>query len=101
METVVETSPVQDSHSEQVEENWIVDMSLIYPPKPFSSLDHVHPQLVIKKEVWVHVPPPPIVNDSLIIWFPLLPDPMEGVSGNLSILRQCFHQEETKRGITS
>ena len=98
---IVGTSPVQDSHSEQVEENWIVDMGLINMLEPLHSSDHICPQLVIKEKVWVHVPPPLIVNDSLVIWFPLLPDSMEGILGDLSILHQCFHQKEMKRGITS
>ena len=78
----------QDSHSEQVEENWIVNMGLINMLEPLHSSDHIHSQSVIKEKVQVHIPPPPIVNNSLIIWFPL-PDSMEGILGDLSILHQC------------
>ena len=100
VKTIVKASPVQDSHSEQVEKNQIVDPTLIDTLEPFCSLDHIHPESVIKEEVQVHIPPPPIVDDGFVIWFPLLYNPMEGVLGNLSILCQCFHQKEMKRGIT-
>ena len=49
VKTVVGTSPVQDSHLEQVDKNWIINPSLIYSSEPFCSSDHIHPQLVIKE----------------------------------------------------
>ena len=48
---IVGTSPVQDSHSEQVEENWIVNMGLINMLEPLHSSDHIHSQSVIKEKV--------------------------------------------------
>ena len=41
----------QDSHSEQVEENWIVNMGLINMLEPLHSSDHIHSQSVIKEKV--------------------------------------------------
>ena len=98
---VIGTSPVQDPHLEQVKKNQVIGLSPINASRPLRSSDHVCPQSVIKEEVRVHIPPPLIVNDGLVIWFSLLLDPMEGILGDLSILCQCFHQKETKRGITS
>ena len=60
-------------------------MTPIDPSEPFSPLNHVHPEPIVEEEVRIHVPPPPIMNDRLVIWFPRLPDPVEGVLGNLSI----------------
>ena len=97
MKMVVGTSPVQDPHLEQVRKNQVIDLSPINASKPLRSSDHVCPQSVIKEEVRVHIPPPLILNDGLVIWFSLLLDPMEGIPGDLSILCQCFHQKETKR----
>ena len=64
---IIGTSPVKDHHSEQTEEDQIVDMSLINLSKPFSPLDHVGPKTIIEEEVQVYVPPPPVVNNSLVI----------------------------------
>ena len=46
-------------------------------------MDHVGPKPIIKEEVWVHVPPPPIMDDHLIIQFPCFPNTMEGILGDL------------------
>ena len=83
VKTVVGTGPVQDPHMEQTEENWIVDASPIYHSKPFHPLDHVGPETIIKVKVWVHVPPPPIMDNCLVIWFSCLPNTMEGILGDL------------------
>ena len=82
VKTIVGTSPIKDSHPEQVQEYWIIDLRSVYPSKPFDPLDHVHPELIIEEEVWVHVPPPPIMDDCLI-WFPCFLHPMEGILGDL------------------
>ena len=80
---IVGTSPVQDSHSEQVEENWIVNMGLINMLEPLHSSDHVHPELIVKEEIWVHIPPPPVLNNSLVIRLILLDHPVVGILGYL------------------
>ena len=80
---VVRTSPIEDPHPEQAKEDQIVDTSLIYLLKPFCPSDHVGPKTIVEVEVWVHVPPPPIMDDRLIVWFPSFPDAMEGILGDL------------------
>ena len=80
---VVWTSPVQDPHLEQVKEDQIIDSCLVHLLKPFYSPDHIGPELIVGEEVWVYVPPPLIVDNSLIIRFSGFPNPMEGVLGDL------------------
>ena len=58
-------------------------MSPVNSLKPFSPPDHVCPKLIVEEEVWIHVPPPPVVNDGFIVWFPCLHDPVKGILGNL------------------
>ena len=62
-------------------------MSLIYSPKPFYSLDHVCPKLIIEEEVGVDVPPPSVVNKVLSFGSSLLTIPwkVSWVIYNLSI----------------
>ena len=99
MHPIVGTSPVQDPHPEQAKGNRIVDTTPINLLEPFSSSDHVCPELIIKEEVWVHVPPPLVVNDRLIIWLSSLHNPVEGVLGDLSISISVLSRR-TKREIT-
>ena len=79
------TGPVQDPHLEQAKEDRIINTSPINLSEPFHPSDHVYPKPIVKVEIWVHIPPPPIVNDSLIVQFTWFFDPVEGVLGNLSI----------------
>ena len=51
MHPVVWTSPVEDSHTEQAKEDWIVDTSLIHLSEPLGPLDRVGPEPIIKVEV--------------------------------------------------
>ena len=83
MKMIVGTSPVQDPHTEQAEEDQIVDTSPINSSKPFCPLDHIGPKLVVEEQVWEDVPPPPVVNDGLVVWFVLFDDSMEGILGYL------------------
>ena len=83
VDPLVQTSPIQDPHPEQVEEDWIIDMSLINLSEPFGPLDHVGPKTIVKEEVWVHVPLPLVMNDGLIIQLTRLHNPMEGILGYL------------------
>ena len=68
---------------EQAEEDQVIYPRPINSTKPFHPSDHVHPKLIIKEEVWVHVSPPPILNNLLIIGFILLNYTMVGVLGDL------------------
>ena len=97
---IVGTSPVQDSCPEQVEKNWIIDMSLINHLEPLCPSDHIGPEMIVKVEVWIHIPPPPVMNDCFVIWFASLHDPMEGILGDLPISVSVLSRR-TKREITS
>ena len=83
VQPVIRTSPIEDSHSEQAKEDQIIDTSLIYLSKPFSPSDHVGPESIIKVEVQVHIPPPPVMDDHFISWFSHLPNTMKGILGDL------------------
>ena len=83
VQPVIRTSPVEDPHPEQVEKDRIVDTSLIHLLEPFCPSDHVGPKMIIKVEVWVYVPPPLIVNNSLVVRLPHLPNAMECILGDL------------------
>ena len=49
VKTIVGTSPVKDSHAEQIQQNWVVDLRPVHPLNPFCSLDHIHPESIMKK----------------------------------------------------
>ena len=100
VKTIVRASPVQDPHTEQAKEDQIVDASPIHLLEPFSSLDHVGPETIIKEQVWEDVPPPLIVYNSLIIQFILLNNPVEGILGSLSN-SVSIPSKGTKRETTS
>ena len=68
---------------EQVDQNWIIDPGPISPSKPLSPLDHIHPELIVKEEVWEHIPPPLILNNGLIVGLILMDHPKIGVLGYL------------------
>ena len=80
---IIETGPVKDPHAEQAEQHRIVNSSLIYPSKPLHSLDHVHPELIVKEEIWVYISPPLVLNNSLVIRLILLDHPVVGILGYL------------------
>ena len=80
---IIRTSPIKDPHTEQAEENWIIDTSPINLSKPFHPSNHVCPKPIVEEKVWVHVPPPPIFNDGLIIGLILLDHTVVGVLGYL------------------
>ena len=81
METIVRSLPIQDPHLEQRQEGQIIDPCPIHLLKPFSSLDHMGPELIIEEKVQVCVPPSPIVGSFYIL--PSLLNPMEGILGDL------------------
>ena len=80
---VVRTGPVKDPHLEQAKEDRIVNTSPINPLKPFHPSDHVCLKLIVKEQIREDVPPPPVVNNTLVVWFILLDYPMEGILGDL------------------
>ena len=83
VKTIVGTSTIQDSHLEQAKENWIIDTSPIHLSQPFHPSDHVGPEPIIKKEVWVHIPPPMVVDDCFIVQLPSFSNTVKSVLGNL------------------
>ena len=97
---LVRAGPVQDSHLEQAKEDQIVDVTPIDLSKPLGPSDHVCPEPIIKKEVQVYIPPPPVMNNSLIIQFACLHNPIKGILGNLSI-SVSVQSKQMKREITS
>ena len=100
MKTIVGTSPVQNPHLEQAEEDQIVDTSPIHLSKPFCPSDHIGPEPIIEVEVQIHVPPPMVIDNCLVIWLPCLLNAMEGILGYLSI-SVSVPSTGTKREITS
>ena len=80
---IIGTGPVQDPHSEQAKENWIIDVSPIHLLKPFHPSNHIGPKPIIKEEVWIYVPPPSIMDNSLVVQLSWFSNTMEGVLGNL------------------
>ena len=85
VQPVIWTSPVEDPHTEKAKKDRIVDASPIHLTEPLCPSDHVGPGSIVKVEVQVYVPPPPIVDDHLIIWFPHLPNTMKGILGDLQL----------------
>ena len=83
MKTIVGSFPIKNPHPEQRQERWIVDLCLIHYLEPFSPLDHMCPESIVKEEVWKDVIPPAMVCSLCIL--PLFDDPVEGVLGNLEI----------------
>ena len=98
MKMIVGSLPVEDPHPEQRQEGQIVDLHLIHLSKPFSSSDHVGPELIVEEEVWIHVVPPLMVGGLGVL--SSLQDPMKGILGDLENSPQCFLQTGTKREIT-
>ena len=83
---IVWTSPVEYPHMEQTEQDWIINPRSINLAKPLCSLDHVCPELIVEEEVQVHVPPPLVMDNLLIIGLILFNYPMIGVLGDLQSL---------------
>ena len=49
MEMIVGSFPVKDPHLEQRQEGQIIDLHPIHLLKPFSSSDHMGPELIIEE----------------------------------------------------
>ena len=80
---IVGSFPVEDPHLKQRQEGQIIDLHPIHLSKPLCPSDHMGPELIVKEEIWVHIPPPLIVG-SLGVLSSFL-NPMEGVLGDLEI----------------
>ena len=81
MKTIVGSLPIKDPHSEKRKKRRIVDLRTINHSEPFSPLDHVRPQAVVKEEIRENVIPPAMVCSHLVL--PLFDNPMKGILGNL------------------
>ena len=75
--------PVKDPHLKQRQEGRIVDLGPIHLLKPLCPSNHMGPESIVKKEVWICVSPPLIVGSLCVL--SCLRDPVEGILGNLSI----------------
>ena len=54
----------------------------------------MHPELIIKEEVWIQIEPPLIAGSLRILC--ILGNPMEGVLGNLENPPQCFFKQKQR-----
>ena len=59
----------------------IINSSPVYLTKPFRSPDHIGPESIVKKEVWVDISPPPIVGSLSVLTS--FQNTMECILGNL------------------
>ena len=100
MEPIIRPCPVEDPHLQEIQEDQIIDTTPIYVLKPLRPSDHVRPESIVKEQVQVHIPPPLIVHNGLVIWLPCLHDPMKGIPGNLQFSISTPIRKETKREIT-
>ena len=94
METVIGSFPIKDPHSKKRQESWIVNLGPVHLSEPFSPSDHVGPKTIIEEEVRVCVPPPLVMSSNLV--FSCLPNPMEGVLGDLSISLSVSYKQERR-----
>ena len=91
---VVGSFPIEDPHAQQRQQRSIVDFHPVDHTKPFSPLDHMSPQPIIKEQVREDVIPPVMVCSRLIL--PVLADPVEGGLGNLQISLQHFYKQKRR-----
>ena len=98
VETIVRSLPVKDPHTQQRQQRSIIDLRLVDHTEPFSPLDHMGPQPIVKEQVRENVIPPAMVCSHLVL--PLLADPVESILGDLQLLFSVSSRE-TKREVTS
>ena len=84
VETIVGSFPVENSHLKQRQQGRIINLPPVDHTKPFGSLDHMGPQVIVEEEVREDVIPPTMVCSHLIL--SLLADPVEGILGDLKEL---------------
>ena len=91
---IVGSLPVKDPHAQQQQQQSIIDLHPVNYTKPFSPMDHMGPQLIIKVKVREDIIPPTMVCSCLIL--PLLGDPMESGLGDLQLLINVSLQEKQR-----
>ena len=69
---------------QQQQQRSVVNLRPIDFSEPFSPLDHMGPQLIIKVQVREDIVPPTMVCSRCIL--PCLEDPVEGILGDLQLL---------------
>ena len=79
--TVIGSFPVKDPHSKERQESWIIDLGLVHLLEPLCPLNHMGPESIIKKEVGICIPPPPVMDSDLVL--SRFPNPVEGILGDL------------------
>ena len=94
VKTVVGSFPIEDPHAQQRQQQSILNLRSIDHTEPFSPLDHMGPQPIVKEQVREDVIPPAMVHHRLIL--PLLADAMEGVLGDLPNSPQRFYKQKQR-----
>ena len=94
VKTIVRSLPIEDPHAQQRQQRGVVNLHLVDHTEPFSPLDHMGPQPIVKEQVREDVIPPAMVHHRLIL--PLLADAMEGVLGDLPNSPQRFYKQKQR-----
>ena len=94
MKMIIGTCPVEDPHVKKVDQNWVVDLGSVHSPQPLCSMDYVGPELIIKEEVWEHIPLPLVLVDCSIS---SMDNTKETILGYLSLFSVCIQQAEYER----
>ena len=94
VKTIVGSFPIEDPHTQQQQQQRIINLRLVDHTKPFSPVDHMGPQLIVKEQVWKNIVPPAMVGRHHVL--PLLANPMEGVLGNLQNSPQRFNKQKRR-----
>ena len=84
VKTIVGSLPVEDPHTQQRQQQDVVNLRSVDHPEPFSPSDHVGPQSIIKVQVREDVIPPTMMGSCLIL--PVLTNPVESILGDLQLL---------------
>ena len=91
---IIGSFPVEDPHLKQRQEGRIIDLHLIHLLKPLRPSDHIGPKLIVKEQVWIHIPPPLIVGSLCVL--SSFHNSVEGVLGDLDNLSQCFYKQKQR-----
>ena len=81
VKTIVGSLPVKDPHTKQQQQRQVINLLPVNYTQPFSPVDHMGPQLIIKEQVQEDIIPPSMVCSCLVL--PLLADSMKGILGDL------------------
>ena len=77
----------------KVDQNWVVDLGSVHSPQLLCSMDYVGPELIIKEEVWEHIPLPLVLVDCSIS---SMDNTKETILGYLSLFSVCIQQADMK-----